>query len=292
MLGRESMESAPFDAAEKLLEIELRRGSPSLRRLGLDAWKDVVGAAYGTILETREGRAAVAHVLAESSLFVRDRSMSLLTCGRTDLGRAFEALVARIGHDAIEGVRLSRERDRFPDAVRSSFDDDVAVLSRVVDGDRLASTLEDAELHSFEFGSLRASLDFRVFCRGLSPEVRRVFVDAPVDAPPLFHRLKRAFRAEVVQLHQFEPTGFSMNLLDEDVATCVHVSPEEAADVASFETSSRSPVHRLALLGEAERIFAPARIAVTLDGRRLVSAAEARERLSHELTRRGDARVL
>jgi S-adenosylmethionine decarboxylase len=286
------METHPFDAAEKLLELELRRGSPSLRALGHESWVEIVEAAFGGILESREGRLVDAYVLSESSLFVRSRSMSLLTCGRTDLGRAFEALVARVGSAAIAGVRLSRERDRFPAAARTTFDEDVARIARELDGETLESSHEDAKLCSFEVGCLSSSLDFRIFCAGLGAEAKRAFLDARGEIPERLAGLVGSTSPELTQLHQFEPSGTSMNFVVGEDVFCVHVSPEPSADVASVEASSKDARVRLALLAEAERVFRPEQISVTLDGRRLVSAAEARERLLLDENRSGDARVM
>jgi hypothetical protein len=291
MLGGDSMENLPFDAAEKLLEIELRDDAPSLRRLGTSAWSEVVEAAGGAILESRMGRLVDAHVLSESSLFVRDGAMSLLTCGRTDLGRAFDALMSRIGPETVTAVRLSRERDRFPSTVRSTFDDDVTLIERTCAGTTLESTCDGAVLRTFEAGSLRNALDFRVFGAGLGRGPSGVFLGDRAAIAPLLAGFADAFGADLSQVHHFEPSGCSMNLVRGVDAACVHVSPEATADVASVETSSADSAVRLALLSEFERVFQPVRISVTLDGRRLMSAAEARGRL-HDGSRRSDARVM
>jgi hypothetical protein len=292
MLGVNSMENLPFDAAEKLLEIELCDGAPSLRALGGAAWSEIVVASGGAILESRAGRLVDAHVLSESSLFVRDRSMSLLTCGRTDLGRGFEALVERIGLDVIEAVRLSRERDRYPSAARSTFEDDVAAITRVREGTTLESICDGAVLRTFEASSLHSALDFRVFGAGLGTGPSRILRSERGAIAPLLARFADTFAAEFSQVHHFEPSGCSMNLVRGGDAACVHVSPEATADVASIETSSADVGVRLALLEEFERVFQPARISVTLDGRRLMSADEARGRLHQDGNRRSDARVM
>jgi hypothetical protein len=292
MLGGNSMEIFAFDAAEKLLEIELREGAPSLRALGASVWSEIVGAARGAILESRTGRLVDAHVLSESSLFVRDRSMSLLTCGRTDLPRAFDALVARVGARAIEGMRLSRERDRFPAAVRTTFEDDVAAIARTFEGETLESTRGEAVLRTFEGGSMRDALDFRVFAEGLGAEARRVFLGERAVVTSFLDGFSAAFHAELTQLHHFEPSGCSMNVVRGSDAACVHVSPEATADVVTVESSTSDARLRLALLTELEKAFQPARVSVTLDGRRLMSATEARARLGIDIHRSGDARVM
>jgi S-adenosylmethionine decarboxylase len=292
MLGGDSMEILPFDAAEKLLEIELRRGSPSLRALGRDAWARIVEAGGGEILASSAGRHVDAHVLSESSLFVRERSMSLLTCGRTELGRSLEALVERVGADVIEGVRFTREADRFPAAARTTFEADVDIIARWFEGESLKCSRGAASLRSFEWGRMASTLDFRVFCAGLGEISRHAFLEDARGASALVAGIPAVFSAEISQSHHFAPSGFSMNLARGEDVACVHVSPEASADVASVESSTPDAGLRLALLDEAERVFQPRGISVTLDGKRLMDAAEARERLSFELKRRGDARVV
>lgn len=286
------MESLPFDAAEKLLEIEVRRGSGSLRALEPHAVSSIVEAGGGSILGSAVGRLVDAYVLSESSLFVRERSLSLLTCGRTDLGRSFEAFVDSVGAEAVASVRLSRERDRFPASAGTHFEDDVERIARFFDAEVLESTHGPATLRSFQSGELSAALDFRIFCVGLSGEARRVFLGDPRGVAATLAAIDAAFPAELSQVHHFEPSGFSMNLAQGEVEVCVHVSPEPTADVASVESSATDPALRLALLDAAERIFRPGSISVTLDGRRLVGATEARARLVVELERSGDARVV
>src|SRR5690606_31245539 len=200
--------------------------------------------------------------------------------------------VERVGAAAISGVRLTREADRFPASVRTTFEADVEIVTRWFEGETLESARGAASLRSFESGRLGSTLDFRVFCAGLGDGARRVFLEDGRAVSALLAGITEALSAEISQLHHFEPSGFSMNLARGEDVVCVHVSPEASADVASVESSTTDAGLRLALLDEAERVFQPGAISVTLDGRRLVGAAEARERLTFELNRRGDARVV
>ncbi|HEX4046452.1 MAG TPA: adenosylmethionine decarboxylase, partial [Elusimicrobiota bacterium] len=74
-----------FEGPEKKLELALAPGQPSLRARGLDYWKMIVGKARAQILSSLSNESLDAHLLSESSLFVADNWLTMITCGRTDL---------------------------------------------------------------------------------------------------------------------------------------------------------------------------------------------------------------
>lgn len=62
-------------------------------------------------------------------------------------------------------------------------------------------------------------------------------------------------------------------------AFAVHVSPEASANVASVATNSRDAASRAALLERALTVFEPERVAVLIDGRRLLNLEDTRAAL-------------
>src|SRR5690242_19161328 len=86
-----------FEGPEKKVEIALAPGQPSLRARGLDYWKDIVARSRAQILSSVSNDQMDAHLLSESSLFVTDTWLTMITCGRTDLVAAVEKLCADIG---------------------------------------------------------------------------------------------------------------------------------------------------------------------------------------------------
>lgn len=282
--------ASSFDPAEKMLEIELRQSAPSLRALSREVWARVVEASGGSILRGEEGAELDAYILSESSLFVGERSMTLLTCGRTLLPRSFMALLEHIRPTDLSGLRFSRQRDRHPSEALSSFEEDISELSRVLEGSVESAVSGEEQLASFEVGELTRGFDFRIFASGIADLKRRLF-EEPSARP---EALLRGFslpggEPELRQLHAFEPTGHSMNWVRGADAFSVHVSPEASADLASVATNSRDLMARAALLERALEIFEPKRVAVLLDGRRLVNAEDARKAFREANERGRDA---
>lgn len=275
------MSHAPsFDPAEKMLEIALRHSAPSLRELPREVWDRVVEASGGAILRAESGSALDAYILSESSLFVGERTVTLLTCGRTLLPRSFFEFLAHIRPTDLSGLRFSRQRDRYPAEALSSFEEDIAELSRTVEGSVESAVSGEEQLASFEVGRLVRGFDFRIFASGIGELKRRIF-EEPSARP---EALLRGFtlpgdEAELIQIHAFEPTGHSMNWVRGADAFAVHVSPEASANVASVATNSRDAASRAALLERALTVFEPERVAVLIDGRRLLNLEDTRAAL-------------
>lgn len=282
-----------FDPAEKMLEIELRPSAPSLRALSREVWDRVVEASGGAILRVQSGSEVDAYVLSESSLFVSDRAMSLLTCGRTLLPRSFMVLLDHIRPADFSGLRFSRQRDRFPTEALSSFEEDLAELSRVVEGSVETASSGVEQLATFEVGRLVFGFDFRIFMSGLGPIKRRLFEEPSARPEALLRSLSLpGDEPETVQIHAFSPSGHSLNWVRGPEAFAVHVSPEPTANVASVATNSREPASRVALLESALQIFEPEQVAILIDGRRLLALEDARAELNAAEKRGRDASLV
>jgi S-adenosylmethionine decarboxylase len=77
-----------FEGSEKKIEIIFKPSAPNLRALGKPFWEDVVWASGAKILSQVSNEHMDAYLLSESSLFVYDRYLVMITCGRTRLIQA------------------------------------------------------------------------------------------------------------------------------------------------------------------------------------------------------------
>ena len=126
-----------FEGPEKKLEIMTTSGNPSLRSLrdlGPEFWAAITERARTNILSTMSNESCDAYLLSESSLFVSDRRMVMITCGRTTLVDAAVALLEEIPISQIDSLIYERKNENFPDLQMTTFDEDVGELERLAPG--------------------------------------------------------------------------------------------------------------------------------------------------------------
>ena len=95
-----------FEGPEKKLEVVLADGRPFLRTYGHEAWEAVVQACGAQVLSRRSNEVFDAYLLSESSLFVYDQHLTLITCGRTRMVDAAERILDMIGVEHVPLVPL------------------------------------------------------------------------------------------------------------------------------------------------------------------------------------------
>lgn len=262
-----------FEGPEKKLEIETGPGAPSLRSLGLSFWRGVVSLAGAEILSRISSPACDAYLLSESSLFVLDRRMTLITCGRTTLVDAAIEVMRGIPAGSIRGLLFERRSEHFPELQPTTFEQDADRLRRMLPGRTVS--LGDASgdhVDLFLSGERDSSLFHRrgleLHMRELSPESRRLFTSG-FDARGIRSELRfeSFFPGLIVDEHEFQPFGYSLNGLAGEQWCSLHVTPEEQGSYASFECGlavDASTAH--ALTENLLRIFRPERAFILMQG--------------------------
>lgn len=234
-----------FEGTEKKLEVALRPGSPSLRSYPEWFWDRIVCAVGARILSRIENDHAIAYLLSESSLFVYDDRMVMITCGRTQLTKAVPFLMERIGADAVELLAYERKNEVFPHAQATNFYEDAQSLRRHIPGRAFQFGFED-EHHLNVYQSLcngphiQEDVTVELLMYGLSDQARLPFIDGPSRPKNALEAL--GLRDFLTGFHcdeyDFEPSGYSLNAIREDRYFTVHVTPEERAPYASVETNA------------------------------------------------------
>ncbi len=257
------MPSALFEGPEKKVELAVVDGHPSLRGLGDAFWRSVVRAAGADVLSVLRSEHIDAYLLSESSLFVYDGFVTMITCGRTTLVDAVEVMLDRIGEDAISVFVYERKNEHFPHEQPTSFFDDARRLESLIHGRALRFGAEHEHAVSL-FHALRPhepELDDRtleVLMHGIEPERAMRFGGRP--EPGLFARLglDRALAGHDVDEHFFEPAGYSLNALRGMAYTTLHVTPQRLGSYVSFETNVADYGAQLSeLVAEVVSVFAP-----------------------------------
>lgn len=264
--------SAPFEGVEKALEVVVAAGEGSLRARGEAFARDLVERAEGTVIRRSVTERVDAYLLAESTLFVGDRHLLLLTCGRTRVARAAARCVEVLGAGALDALVLTRLGERFPEAQPTTLADDARALARLVEGGLV--TLGAYGPHrGGAFVHTRAGRErlpeesrLRVVANDVAPEIAACFEgeararQADVLAPLLAH-VGVALR----DAHDFTPSGHSLNVVDGSRTWALHVTPEAASSYVSLVTSEPDPVSQQALVQAFLATFRPRTCLVTSD---------------------------
>ena len=234
-----------FEGTEKKLEIAVRPGVGSLRAWPDSFWARVVEATDARILSSVANEVCTAYLLSESSLFVYDDRMVMITCGRTRLTGAVPLVLERLPEDALDLFVYERKNEVFPHAQATSFFEDARELRRWVPGRAYQFGYED-EHHLYIYVLDRLPADttpdvtVELLMYGLSAAARDHFRGPGRRADAVAAMgLAEALAEFTVDDHHFEPTGYSLNAIRDDRYFTVHVTPEDHASYASVETNAR-----------------------------------------------------
>lgn len=234
-----------FEGAEKKVELVLSDEGPSLRSLGRPFWERIVEAAGAKILSAIGSADCDAYLLSESSLFVLDRKLLMITCGATRLIDAVTLILQSIPPEQVEFFVFERKNEVLPHAQSSGFRDDAMRLGRLLPGEAYRFGNED-EHHVFlyhhgrDFKGVDEDATIELLMYGLPTEVAALFDQRSssdrVEAERA-QRLRALLPNVQIDEHLFAPSGYSLNGLRGDRYTTIHVTPQEYGSYASFETN-------------------------------------------------------
>jgi S-adenosylmethionine decarboxylase len=259
-----------FEGTEKKLEVLVSDETSSLRARGRAFWDRVVARSQAVILSHLQNEHCDAYLLSESSLFVYDHRLIMITCGRTTLIDAALVILDHVGDGDLLSLIYERKNENFPGLQPSTFAEDVRRLQERVEGTALVFGEKDS--HHVSLFHLdrdcRPDADdvtLEVLMYGLDPGSARKFRGAAREIRRNTG-IDRVLEGFVIDDHAFDPAGYSLNALRGPDYFTVHVTPEEAGSYASFETNvafSRPQDARDAAW-RAVSIFRPSRFDVML----------------------------
>jgi S-adenosylmethionine decarboxylase len=234
-----------FEGAEKKVEIAIDTAQPSLRSAGDAYWERIVSVAGASVLSRIRNDCCDAFLLSESSLFVFDHKLIMITCGQTRLVDAVIALLDRVPAEAIHFFTYERKNEFYPHRQPTSFYDDAQQLGLVLPGRAFRFGHED-EHHILLFHldrpyrCPRTDITLEILMYGIDESVRERFVGG-TDRAELRRRLELGELAPSFQVddHVFEPFGYSANAIRDDTYWTLHVTPETNGSYVSFETNLR-----------------------------------------------------
>ena len=247
-----------FEGCEKRLEIVFSDtgDKQGLRRISKDEWNGLLAHAHCTILGgCTSSETLDSYILSESSLFVSPLRVVIKTCGTTSLLQIVPVLVTvaeKLGA-SLETVFFSHQNYMFPErqpAPHHNLEAETQYLHKHFDGELKTLGSKDDGFHWSLFTNNRSQLldetpvhslhSLEIMMHQLDPEVMKQFHHSEETPAQVIKRTGITdilLNAEHVDGHVFQPWGFSMNALKDDVYITIHVTPEDGGSYVSYETN-------------------------------------------------------
>ncbi|CAH9129870.1 unnamed protein product [Cuscuta epithymum] len=257
-----------FEGFEKRLELhfsgnDLVIGAGGLRRLSLESLEEVLRAVQCSVVAAVGNQYFDSYVLSESSLFVYPTKIIIKTCGTTQLLKSIRPMIHFGGGMGLtlSECRYSRGNFIFPKAQpypHTSFKEEVIYLEANLPSHLcyrkasiLPSKLSSHSWHVFcaTNGTPETGLSIsgnnnhsttliEVCMTQLNQVVARKFFATHdtlgkdmTDASGMCHINPNSIICDFA----FHPCGYSMNGIDNDCYSTVHVTPEDGFSYASYE---------------------------------------------------------
>ena len=251
-----------FEGYEKRLEVSFFEpgifadpGGIGLRSLSKDQLDEILKPAECTIVSSLSNEYLDSYVLSESSLFVYPYKIIIKTCGTTKLLLSIPAILklADSLSLAVRSVRYTRGSFIFPGAQsfpHRSFSEEVAVLDSHFGKFGMDSTAylmgspdKTKKWHVYsaaaKLGNHSNSVYTLEMCMtGLDKEKASVFYKTPASSAAIMTEqsgIRKILPNSEICDFEFDPCGYSMNSIEGDAISTIHVTPEDGFSYASFE---------------------------------------------------------
>jgi len=278
-----------FEGPEKRLQVSLRPRNPldpvgSLRSISQEKWQRLLDLARCTIISSMSNSDFDTFVLSESSLFVWSTKIMIKTCGTTTLLKSIPLLLEYATDLNLEfnEIVYSRKNYIFPSAQQhphSHWDHEVEVLNETFPGRSFTFGCASGD-HWRVFIATNESIDeagesnpaqapdqeeeilVEIMMQELKPEATKKFYFKPgMQDKDKLPGIADLVPGSMTDEFNFQPCGYSMNGLNDDVHWTIHVTPEQHCSYASFETNwrdlARSPAAFGTLMDGLTNIFDP-----------------------------------
>ncbi|OED36919.1 hypothetical protein AB834_02500 [PVC group bacterium (ex Bugula neritina AB1)] len=262
-----------FEGSEKKLEIILTPLSESIRKDTALNWSSLLKVCGAKIISLNHHKHMDSYILSESSLFVYDDRVILITCGSTKLYLLAPLLIKHFGIEKISYIFYARKKLLFPEKQLSDFEKEIEYINKVLPGNsyRLGPT-QGEHLHvfiatSYESPDYTLEDDFTIELLMSQPSSSIIndFEKNASNSKAIQNKLafESFFDNIFIEDHIFEPRGYSLNGISQEFYLTLHVTPQEENSYVSFETNFRSN-HILKMLNYLIKLFSPESILIAL----------------------------
>ncbi len=253
-----------FEGSEKKIEVIFNNNLPSLRERPLSYWEQLVKASNAQILSSVSNDSMTAFLLSESSLFIYDHYLVMITCGTTRLVSAVDFLMKDFKPEQIQAFFYERKNELLPQNQSTDFFKDVQQLRKWFGGEALRYGRED-EHHLYLFASEKdftpANNDhtMEVLMHGIPDHVVKHFTNcSDCDRKKL---RDESGISEIVQGKiddfVFDPMGYSLNSINDNRYFTIHITPENNGSYISFETNAFDSQTQVEWTKKVIQVFQP-----------------------------------
>ncbi|GAB4827453.1 S-adenosylmethionine decarboxylase proenzyme [Ancistrocladus abbreviatus] len=254
-----------FEGFEKRLEISFFKSSDpegkSLQSLSKDQLDEILKPAECTIVASLSNEFVDSYVLSESSLFVYPYKIIIKTCGTTKLLCSIQPILelAETLSLSVKSVRYTRGSFIFPGAQpfpHRNFSEEVAILDsyfgKLGSGSQaciMGSLNKAQQWHVYSASAEHLNVQRPIYTleicmTGLHKESASVFYkknSSTASEMTRFSSIRKILPKSNICDFDFEPCGYSMNAIEGDAISTVHVTPEDGFSYASFEAVGYDP---------------------------------------------------
>ena len=233
-----------FEGSEKKMEVIFSPTQEPLRNKPDSFWKKLCDKAKARIVSRFSNSFCDSYILSESSLFVWDHRLLMLTCGETSLINSILNIAKTFKKSDIDLLFYQRKNEFIPYKQRSSFTDDLKKIKKKIQGKAYRFGVPD-EHHFYLFhseGDNRINHPDRtieILMYDLDDYIKKLLFNAS-SAEEIRKRLGlyRIFENVQVDDYIFEPVGYSLNgLTGKGAYYTIHITPQEPGFYVSFETN-------------------------------------------------------
>ncbi|XP_058728159.1 S-adenosylmethionine decarboxylase proenzyme 4-like [Vicia villosa] len=293
------MSFSGFEGFEKRLELHFIDNHPNhnqlgLRKLEFESIQQILQAVQCTVVSALANSYFDSYVLSESSLFVYPTKIIIKTCGTTQLLKSITPLIYFANNHlnlTLSSLSYTRGSFIFPNSQpfpHTSFNDELTFLQNTIPSNlcfRKASIMPSkSSSHSWHvFTATQNPLQYdqesytmEICMTGLDPILARKFFREPNDEKSghsagkemteltgINEINKEAFVCDFA----FDPCGYSMNGIDGELYSTIHVTPEDGYSYASFEcvgSLNDNDDNMVHVLRKVVQIFRPGTMSVSI----------------------------
>jgi S-adenosylmethionine decarboxylase len=267
------MTSTSFEGPEKKLEIIFLSPQPEMRSNHDRRWDKVAEASGSKIISKISGTYMDAYLLSESSLFVWEDAILMITCGQTSLVNALPEILKLIDKSNVRFIFYERKNFLFPREQPSDFEQDVSRILEFFPGKsyRLGPANHD-HLHVFYWASPEAvtqpDATLQILMKNLDPSVMKFFSQEHIKTAEQAGKNSGLYglcprNKMISDDYLFSPYGYSLNGISDKNYFTVHVTPQTICSYASFETNIIEENYSQ-VIRDVTSIFRPAKFSLVL----------------------------